>query len=867
MTFHTKQTLISLVTNHYRFKSLEASNPYPYIVVKMVYITTYDKEKKDNKTDNVRTKTRNEAAVSAITAALGNVPAGMKTFEERISFLLKYTNLLKKMREPLRFLSGMMSELSLIHNGLNRGNFKIVVQSKYDFSKCSERVMATNYELMVHVYTGYANNLIKSYLCIFYDSKLRNIYLMDRLLCQNNENNTQDRNQKSEKRQTSSNSNCQHSFETNIQDQLPDGINNEMEEEYTQPFHNNSQQYRIPPIPDMPNEEDVCMSSNIINNNQHGQYSEIQITPIFLRKCFILILEKHVNKDVHVVNIYDKPFGVIIPDGGWGWMICFASFFTNLIIDGVLYAFGVFLVVWTDYFQSKKAAVSMIGSLACGMYLMVGPVVSGLTNRYGCRIVAMIGTIIGTLAILFSTLAPNVPILTLIYGFIGGIGFGLVYIPSVIIVGFYFEKKRAMATGFAVAGSGIGTFVFAPLTEILVSEFGWKGAQILMAGIVLQCAVLACLYRPLEPPTEDEIRLREKELEEEEKKTKLKWTDEEVKEDNDAMSLIRGEEGEKPLRTNSQIFRKSNEGERRSRTRSVALDRLISEEVAKRPLARKDIFYQGSIDQLSEMKKYNGDIEAYIRDTLDIRKTDIDPILVNEDKFEEDHVERRLSSFQKFKTMMRSVLNDLCNFRLLSNPSLLLMYIGNLFSMVGYYTPYVFIVDRAVELDIDFKKASMLISIIGVTNTLGRFIGGFLCGLPFLNPLRVNNGGLFLSGIATVLCPWFTTYTGLAIYAGAYGFFIAPHISVSSPLLVSLVGVEHLSNAFGLLTLFRGIISMIGSPLAGYIYDLTENYNLSFWLGGGCIIFSGVIHSFIPCAKRWHEKKQDILSNKQRSVH
>ena len=40
------------------------------------------------------------------------------------------------------------------------------------------------------------------------------------------------------------------------------------------------------------------------------------------------------------------------------------------------------------------------------------------------------------------------------------------YLPSIVIVGYYFDKKRAFATGLAVCGSGIGTFLFAPLSKI-----------------------------------------------------------------------------------------------------------------------------------------------------------------------------------------------------------------------------------------------------------------------------------------------------------------------------------------------------------------------------------------------------------------
>jgi len=48
------------------------------------------------------------------------------------------------------------------------------------------------------------------------------------------------------------------------------------------------------------------------------------------------------------------------------------------------------------------------------------------------------------------------------------------YLPSIVMVGFYFDKKRAMATGIAVCGTGIGTFVLAPIVNLLASEYGWK---------------------------------------------------------------------------------------------------------------------------------------------------------------------------------------------------------------------------------------------------------------------------------------------------------------------------------------------------------------------------------------------------------
>ena len=35
-----------------------------------------------------------------------------------------------------------------------------------------------------------------------------------------------------------------------------------------------------------------------------------------------------------------------------------------------------------------------------------------------------------------------------------GFGFGLIYLPAIVSVSMYFEKRRAFATGIAVCGSG-----------------------------------------------------------------------------------------------------------------------------------------------------------------------------------------------------------------------------------------------------------------------------------------------------------------------------------------------------------------------------------------------------------------------------
>lgn len=49
-----------------------------------------------------------------------------------------------------------------------------------------------------------------------------------------------------------------------------------------------------------------------------------------------------------------------------------------------------------------------------------------------------------------------------------------------------------------MCGSGFGTFAFAPLATILLENFNWQGANLILAGLILNCAVSIILYKTFE---------------------------------------------------------------------------------------------------------------------------------------------------------------------------------------------------------------------------------------------------------------------------------------------------------------------------------------------------------------------------------
>lgn len=111
---------------------------------------------------------------------------------------------------------------------------------------------------------------------------------------------------------------------------------------------------------------------------------------------------------------------VVPPDGGWGWVVVMGSFACNMIVDGIIFSFGMFLTEISQTFGVSTAQVALVGSLLSGFYLIAGPFASALSNRFGFRTVAIAGSILGAAAFVLSYFATSVEFLCISYGIIGG---------------------------------------------------------------------------------------------------------------------------------------------------------------------------------------------------------------------------------------------------------------------------------------------------------------------------------------------------------------------------------------------------------------------------------------------------------------
>lgn len=117
----------------------------------------------------------------------------------------------------------------------------------------------------------------------------------------------------------------------------------------------------------------------------------------------------------------------------------------------------------------------------------------------GFRKTAMCGSVISTIGVFSSwLLSPNEPnfwAFLVGFGVLTGIGFGILFTVSIVIVGLYFDKNRALATGITVAGTGVGVLVLGPVMNQVLQRFEWQGAVIFQGILCATSFFLGALYR------------------------------------------------------------------------------------------------------------------------------------------------------------------------------------------------------------------------------------------------------------------------------------------------------------------------------------------------------------------------------------
>jgi MFS family permease len=116
----------------------------------------------------------------------------------------------------------------------------------------------------------------------------------------------------------------------------------------------------------------------------------------------------------------------------------------------------------------------------------------------------------------------------------------------------------------------------------------------------------------------------------------------------------------------------------------------------------------------------------------------------------------------------------------------------------------------------------------GVANAIGQWIYGFLGDRENVNVKLLYAISTIICGVTVVVIPFLLKSFALMITDQVlFGVFLSANYVLNSIILVEILGVDRLTDAYGMLLLLQGFALVIGSPIAGKLnisFYSKENY-------------------------------------------
>ena len=177
----------------------------------------------------------------------------------------------------------------------------------------------------------------------------------------------------------------------------------------------------------------------------------------------------------------------------YGWVVAGASGsigFANAA--SAISILTIFVVPMSEEFGWGRTEIAGATTLGAIVGAALAPFIGRLVDRFGSRLTLVIGgTIIGLGCVYLSAMQT-------LLGFYVAFTVsriadqGGVKIGTSVAAGKWFERYRGRATGLVFLVETVGVIVLAPLTQLVIGQWGWRSAWLMLAAVMFLLGVIPC---------------------------------------------------------------------------------------------------------------------------------------------------------------------------------------------------------------------------------------------------------------------------------------------------------------------------------------------------------------------------------------
>ena len=135
-----------------------------------------------------------------------------------------------------------------------------------------------------------------------------------------------------------------------------------------------------------------------------------------------------------------------------------------------MFSLAIFLQPMSDATGWTRAGISSAMTLD---FLVMGAASFGwgaVSDRFGPRIVVLIGSVLLGLALVLASRATTLPAFQLVYGILVGLAAGSFFAPMVAATTGWFTSNRSLAVSLVSAGMGVAPMTVSPFAAWLLQD-------------------------------------------------------------------------------------------------------------------------------------------------------------------------------------------------------------------------------------------------------------------------------------------------------------------------------------------------------------------------------------------------------------
>lgn len=181
------------------------------------------------------------------------------------------------------------------------------------------------------------------------------------------------------------------------------------------------------------------------------------------------------------------------------WMIVAAGAIMTCVAMGAMFSLAVFLEPMSAATGWSRAGISSAMTLNFLAMALGNFGWGAASDRFGPRIVVLIGAVILGLALVLASRAQSLIAFQVTYGVLVGISASAFFAPMIATTTGWFETQRSLAVSLVSLGVGVAPMTMSPLVAWLVSTHDWRMAM-LIVGVLAWIALIPTAFLVRRPP-------------------------------------------------------------------------------------------------------------------------------------------------------------------------------------------------------------------------------------------------------------------------------------------------------------------------------------------------------------------------------